>query len=95
MYDQDLMMSAFDHKNPLRDIVYLLSNVDSHIEHLCGRPISIVHFLEYDLNDLCKLERWLRDRKPIDQHHDDWLHVHESLEKKKISRFVHMESHLL
>lgn len=95
MYDQDLMMSAFDHRNPLRDIVYPLSNVDIHIEHLCERPISIVHFLEYEINDLCKLERWLRDTKPIDQHHVGWLHVHELLEKKKITGCVDIQSHLL
>lgn len=72
MYDRDLMMFAFDHRNPLEDIVYPLSNVDIHIEHLYEKPISIVHFLEYDLNDLCKLEQLLRDRRPIDQHHVDW-----------------------
>ena len=77
MYDPNLRMFAFDHRNPLIDIVYQLSNEDKNIEHLYVIPKPIVHSLEYDSDDLYKLEQWSRDTKPIDQHHVDWLHVHE------------------
>ncbi len=77
MSDQDLMMFAFDHKIPLVNIVDQVLNVDMNIEHLYVIPIPIVHFLEYDLNDLYKHVQLLINMIPIDQHHVDLLHVHE------------------
>jgi hypothetical protein len=86
MFDQDLRMFAFDHKNPLINIVYQVLNVDMNIEHLFVRPISIVHFLVYDSDDLYKLEQLLINKIPIDQHHVDSLHVHELLKKKILEK---------
>lgn len=77
MFDRDLKIVAFDHKNPLINIVDQVSNVDKSIEHLDEISIPIVHFLVYDLNDLYKHVRLSRDRIPIDQHHVDLLLEHE------------------
>ena len=57
MFDQDSMMFAFDHKNPLINILDWLLNVDKNIEHLFLLPKPIVHFLEFCSDDLCKHEQ--------------------------------------